>query len=258
MTFFSEFGRGISAHISAIKFTAKHKLWWYFAVPLILSIILTVGGFYSIWGIGNIAGDALCHYSGLLMPESERNTVAGFIAGGVATVLGWIISFLFFLLMMKLLRYLILIIISPVLALASERVDGIITGKKYPFELHQFLKDVMRGITVSLRNMLLELLIFTGTLCISWIPGLNLLIIPFLAITGWYFLGLNMMDYTFERHRMKISEGTRFTRKHKGLAIGNGLIYSLLLYIPFLGFTFGPVLSVIAATIATLEKLEKK
>jgi CysZ protein len=251
--FFSEFGRGISAHIDALKFTAKHKLWWYFAVPLILSIILTVGGFFSIWTIGRMAKDELMS----LVPEN-KSFLPDFIANGIAAVLGWVIAFLLFLLMMKLLRYIILIVISPLLALASERTDEILTGKKYPFEFSQFIKDIMRGITVSLRNMLLELLIFTGALCISWIPVLNLLCIPFLALSGWYFLGLNMMDYTFERRRMKISDGTAFTRKHKGLAMGNGLVYTLLLYIPFLGFTFGPVLSVIAATIATVEKLDEK
>jgi CysZ protein len=253
--FFPEFGRGVSSHFDAAKFAWKHKLGWYFSIPLILSIILTVGGFFSMWKFGKMAGDELRDYFRPLLP-GNNDGIFSFLAGGIATVLGWIITFLLFLLMIKLLRYIILIVISPLLALVSQRTDEILTGKKYPFEFNQFMKDIMRGITVSMRNMLFELLIFLGTLFISWIPVLDLLCIPIIVLTGWYFLGLNMMDYTFERRRMKISEGTGFTRKHKGLAMGNGLVYSLLLYIPFLGFTFGPVLSVIAATIATVEKLE--
>jgi CysZ protein len=259
MSFWSDFGRGITSHGTALKFVAKHKLWIYFIVPLILSVLLLIFGFYSLWNVGDLVRDRVTDY---LMPQVQESDEAGQILSiGVSflsALVGIVVQLLAFIIVMKLMRYIILIIISPVLALASERVDEIITGNTYPFEFGQFMRDVFRGITISLRNMLLETLIFLATLLICWIPLLNFLIPPFLMLIGWYFLGFNMMDYTYERRRMKISEGKHFTRKHKGLAMGNGLVYSLLLYFPFFGFAFAPVLSVIAATIATLEKLDEK
>jgi CysZ protein len=47
-------------------------------------------------------------------------------------------------------------------------------------------------------------------------------------------------------------------RKHKGIAIGNGFIFSMLLYIPFLGVIVSPVLSATAGTLATLETMKEE
>jgi CysZ protein len=260
MSFWSDFGRGVSSHGTAIKFVAKHGLWGYFVVPLILSIVLVAVGFFSIWNIGDGVRDMFMEYvEPYIKSESEDDSfILGVLSWLLGSILGFIFKLIMVMLVLKVLRYAILIIISPVLALASERVDEIISGKEYPFVFGQFIKDVFRGIAVSLRNMLLETLIFLATLLVSWIPGVNLFAAAFLMLIGWYFLGFNMMDYTHERRRMSISQGKHFTRKHKGLAMGNGMVYTILLYIPFIGFTIAPVLSVIAATIATLEKVDDK
>src|SRR5215218_1823151 len=135
MSFWSDFGRGITAHGTAIKFVAKHKLWIYFVVPLILSVVLLSVGFATLWNVGDLVRDRVMDY---LMPQIENDEETGKIlalgASILATLIGIVFQFLVFLLVLKIMRYLILIIISPVLALASERVDEIITGKKYPFE----------------------------------------------------------------------------------------------------------------------------
>jgi CysZ protein len=256
--FWSDFGRGVTSHGTAIKFVAKHKLWGYFIVPLGLSILLVILGFFSIWSFGTgIREEFMAYVEPYITKDEDAGIILTILAWIIGTVLGFVFKLILSLLVLKILRYAILIIISPVLALVSERVDEIITGNKYPFEFGQFIKDVFRGIAVSLRNMFFEMLIFLGILLISWIPVVNLAGTAFLMLIGWYFLGFNMMDYTHERRRMSISQGKHFTRKYKGLAMGNGMIYTVLLYIPFLGFTIAPVLSCIAATIATLEKLEE-
>lgn len=257
--FWSDFGRGVSSHITAIKFVAKHRMWGYFIIPLALSIALVMLGFLSIWSFGNDIREQFMEYvSPYIAQDEDAGIILTILAWIVGTILGFVFKIILSLLVMKVLRYAILIIISPILALASERVDEIMTGNKYPFEFGQFIKDVFRGIAVSLRNMLFEMLIFLGVLLVSWIPVINMVGAGFLMLIGWYFLGFNMMDYTHERRRMSIAQGKHFTRKHKGLAMGNGMVYTILLYIPFLGFTIAPVLSCIAATIATLEKLEEK
>ena len=43
------------------------------------------------------------------------------------------------------------------------------------------------------------------------------------------------------------------TRKHKGIAIGNGFVFSMILLLPFIGVIIAPILSVVAATLAVLE-----
>ncbi len=60
------------------------------------------------------------------------------------------------------------------------------------------------------------------------------------------------MDYTLERH-LGYSESIRFVNKHKGAAIGNGILFMLMLLIPVLGIILVLPLSVTAASTETIR-----
>lgn len=261
MSFWSDFGKGVSTHVKAWGFIAEHKLWLYFLYPVVLVLLLYIFGFYSAFGLGN-------YLSGLIIDwitPDKFDTGYGWLDGLLACVswivrfaLGFIIKAFFFAILIKYIRYIVLILCSPMMALLSERVDEIMTGNKYPFVFSQFIKDMFRGMGVAIRNMLFELLFILGCFIIGWIPVIGWFTVPFLWIVGWYFLGFNMMDYTYERKRLRISEGARFTRRHKGIAIGNGMIFSFLLIIPFAGMIIAPVLSSVAGTLATMEMMDEE
>jgi CysZ protein len=260
MGFWKDYGKGISSHTRAFDFIATHKLWWYFLYPAVLMIVLLIGGFWSAMGLGNYLADLLTD----LIPDDVQsgyewlNTALHWIIWVLKGIAGFVIWFFAFLLFMKYIRYFVLILCSPMMALLSERVDEIVTGKTYPFHFGQFVKDILRGILVALRNLFFETAITLGLMIIGWIPVIGWLTIPFLWMIGWYFLGFNIMDYTYERRKWGISQGAVFTRKRKGIAVGNGMIFSLMLIIPFLGMIVAPVLSSVAGTLATLEALEEK
>ena len=63
------------------------------------------------------------------------------------------------------------------------------------------------------------------------------------------------MDYTLERH-FKYSESIQFVSKNKGLAVGNGMVFMLMLLIPVIGIILVLPLSVTAASTETLKVLE--
>lgn len=261
MGFWSDFGKGVSTHVRAWSFIAEHRLWLYFLYPVVLVALLLLSGFYSAFSLGNyIAGELV----DLLTPdqfdtgEEWLNTVLTVVIWIVKFVAGFIIKAFLFAILIKYIRYIVLLLCSPMMSLLSERVDEILTGKKYPFVFSLFIKDVFRGMGVTIRNMLFEMLFIIGCMFIAWIPVIGWFTVPFLWIVGWYFLGFNMMDYTYERKRLRISEGARFTRKHKGIAIGNGMVFSLLLMIPYIGLIIAPVLSSVAGTLATMEMMEEK
>ncbi len=46
-----------------------------------------------------------------------------------------------------------------------------------------------------------------------------------------------------------------FIKKHKGIAIGNGLIFTLMLFIPFVGIMITLPISTVASTIDSVKKL---
>lgn len=252
MGFFSDLGTGISSHIRAIEFIGKHKLWHYFLYPVAIMVVLFVIGFWSVMGLSTYISGELIEMAGLDAPADPESwtywlhTIGSFL-------LGFVLKIFLLVILSSYIKYIVLIVCSPILALLSERIDEIITGKEYPFNLGQFVKDMLRGILVTLRNLVLETLLILACFFIGWIPVIGLITVPFLYIIAWYFMGFAMMDYSYERMRMRISEGARFTRRHKGIAIGNGFVFSMIVLIPIAGVIIAPILSVVAATLAVLE-----
>jgi CysZ protein len=120
-------------------------------------------------------------------------------------------------------------------------------------------------VLIALRNMIIEL----GILALVWILGILLgFIFPpimliyapasaiFLFIVGGYFYGFSTMDYTNERRRMKVGESINFIRTNKGIAISNGMIFSLWLFIPILGPIIAPITCSCGATLAIADKID--
>ena len=62
-----------------------------------------------------------------------------------------------------------------------------------------------------------------------------------------------MLDYSFERNKMSPQQSIEFTGKHKGLAIGNGLVFYLMHGLIGIGWVLAPAYAVIAATISINE-----
>jgi CysZ protein len=83
-------------------------------------------------------------------------------------------------------------------------------------------------------------------------------IAPFAAVLLFliqsYYAGFGNMDYTLERH-FNFQESIAFVRQHKGIAIGNGIIFIGLILIG-IGFLIAPSFSTVAATIETVKAIE--
>lgn len=150
----------------------------------------------------------------------------------------------------SLFKYLFLIIGSPLFAYLSEKTEAIIEGKEYPFNFKQLIKDIKRGIKLAFRNALWQTVYTISILILSFIPLVGW-ITPLIAlIVECYYLGFSMIDYSCERNKLSPSQSIAFIGRHKGLAIGNGMMFLLMHIIPFLGWVLAPSYAVIAATIS--------
>jgi CysZ protein len=67
-----------------------------------------------------------------------------------------------------------------------------------------------------------------------------------------------MLDYSSERNKLSSSQSIEFIGRHKGLAIGNGMIFYMMHLLPFVGWLFAPSYAVIAATISLLSARKKQ
>jgi CysZ protein len=143
-------------------------------------------------------------------------------------------------------KYLVLIVLSPLLAYASERTEEIITGHAFPFRLGLFLKEIGRGILMALRNGSLELLITLAVwACTFFLASLAPLAVVVLWFVSSWFYGFSMFDYVFERQRMGVRASAKAAREWRGVVLANGMLFNLLMNPPLLHWLFGPVLSAI-------------
>ena len=173
----------------------------------------------------------------------------------------------FYYIIHKTIKYLVLILMSPVMALLSERTEEILTGRTFPFEWGQFVKDIVRGVRIAIRNFFMETSMVLGIvilgMLISWlVPFVAFLVAPAsliaTALIGAYYWGFATMDYTNERRRLSVGESVQFIRDNKGIAVGNGLLFYLMISVPVLGTYIGPVFATVMCTVgATLAIHEK-
>ena len=147
-------------------------------------------------------------------------------------------------------RYLFLIIGSPVFAYLSEKTASLIDGKDYPFRLRTYLRDIVRGITIALRNTLWQTVYTVSILILSFIPLVGWATPVLVVFIECYYFGFSMLDYSSERQNLSAAESIDFIGRHRGLAIGNGMVFYLMHAIPVIGWIFAPSYAVIAATLS--------
>lgn len=241
----------ISSYFKAHRFIVKNKLWKWIWIPGIIYAILFVVGIYFFWESTAFIIDYLLSKTGLkswLQKENIHWLNFIFIFGQI--ILQLILMLLYF----SWFKYLFLIIGSPLFAYLSEKTESIILNVEYPFSLKRFLSDVARGIRISLRNILWQTVYTVTILILALIPVFGW-IAPLVSLfIECFYFGFSMLDYTNERKRLSSAQSVEFINRHKGLAIGNGMIFYCMHLLPVLGWIFAPGYAVIAATLSMQEK----
>ena len=251
MNLFKGFGNGVGAYAKALNLIFSNGLWWYFLFPILLNVFIFVGSFYGVGSVAEVVEHWLVEIANLDEETFWGAIYLKSIMGGFVWVL---FKFVFFILFATVGGYLIIMLMSPVFAILSEKTEEILTGNKYPFNADQLMRDVVRGVLVALRNMFIELGFMLVFFVIGFIPIVGQFAAIGLFVLSSYFYGFAFIDYTSERRRLTISQSVTFVRAHKGMVIGNGFVFALAMLIPFCGITiagFVAIVSVVAATIST-------
>lgn len=255
MKFISDFFRAIGNCFKSFELLFKKGFWHYLLYQFGIWLLLWVLSVYSLFTLA----DRITTWVEPYLTIDNLPFVAsalGFMVAGILKIFFWFISGIFT-------KYILLIALSPILALLSEKTEEHLTGAKFGFSWAQLMKDVVRGILISLRNMLLEYTIMFVCFFLSLIfPPLSVVTTPFVFLVGWYFTGFTLLDYNSERRRLGLRESVRLIRGNKGYACGTGLFYSFFLALPFtlgsfIGLMLGPGLAVIGGTRSFLEFTKK-
>jgi CysZ protein len=245
MTRSKQIAVGLKSYSQAIGFILRNRLAWTFLIPIILNILLFIGGLAIISNVNDFVKDSVFE-----LIKIDKTTFLGGLMGGFLTILFEIIYFLVF---AYISGYIIIILMSPLLAYLSEKTELILTGKTYHTGFSQMIKDIVRGIIIAVRNLLIELVFVILAFFISFIPVIGWLCAIVLFLISSYFYGFSFIDYMNERKKLTIRESVSVGRKYKWIAISNGAVFSVSLLVPFCGTfvsLFVSIIAVVAATIA--------
>lgn len=242
-----DFTDGVSAFIKAIGQISKFKLWPYVLLSGMISLAIGGSLFYSSYTFASTAGGWISSFYKWDFASGVIQTMANWISG-FAIIAGGFMIF----------KYVILIVLSPIMSLVSDKVESQILGKrdKTSFSIGQIIKDLLRGLSISLRNLSKELLIMFVLFILSLVPGFGIVTAPLLFLTQVYYVGFGNMDYCMERH-FNVKGASTFVKQHRGLAIANGMLFTGLLFIPILGLFLAPILATISSTVTVLDRLPR-
>lgn len=243
--------KAIRAYQKAHGFIRKHNLWRWIIVPGIIYMILFLGGFYLFALTGKkLLGRELLNVLGITGWLAKMDSGLLHFIFSFTGLVFWLLSLLFYLSWFK---YLWLIVGSPVFAWLSEKTESLVTGKEFEFSISQWLKDIKRGGGLAARNLLWQSVYFLALFFISLIPLVGWAVPFFALLIEAYYLGFSMLDYSLERRGIGVSGSIRYIGAHKGLAIGNGLVFYAMHIIPLVGWVMAPAYAVVAATL-TVDK----
>jgi len=240
-----DFFDGVKAYPQAIKIMSNHRLWGYMLVPMLISIVLLIAFIALAVGVsGNIS-----EWMANIYPWDFGKAWVDKVASGFGIIFVIAIGLI-------LLKHIVMALASPFMSFLSETIEKKEYGREGVggFSLKRMFSEMVRGIRIALRNIVRELSLTLLLFFLGIIPIFSPFV-PFLIFfVQAYYAGFGSIDFTLERH-FNVRGSVQFVRKNRGLAMGNGSIF-LLLLMTGIGFLFALPLSTVAATTETLKRLD--
>jgi CysZ protein len=260
MSFSRDMGRGFSGFFRAFGFAFSNGMGWMFLVPLVLWVLLAFGMYHVLEASTQQLGAWMASYLEVPVQADDAgwwHDFKAWVNGAREVVVSWMLRLAIGYLLFVANKYIVLVLLSPLLAYASERAEEVVTGRTFPFSFAQLMKDALRGALIAVRNGVLELAITVGV----WVLTLFLpIVVPFsfiiLFVVSSYFYGFSMFDYINERRRLRIGESVRAVNSQAGAVIANGMLFSLFMKVPIVGLMLAPVMASVGAVLATARKEE--
>lgn len=249
---FRDLSDGMTSYVQAWGIISKYRLWKYFIVPGLLATGLVYLIYFGLikW-LAPATGGFIVHKLQWVPWDPAvafLNRHSWAVGMGVIIVFGIVVF-----------KYLLLIIIGPFMSLLSERVENIVRqGKdsvREPFKLRTAAYQMFRSLSISIGNLLKESFFIFILAFLGLFPLFGLIVPVIILLVQAHYAGFGNLDFTLERH-FNVKRSRAFMRDYRGLAIGNGLPYMLLLFIPFVGLFLAPPLATAAGTLEILRRLD--
>ncbi|WP_026809397.1 EI24 domain-containing protein [Arenibacter latericius] len=238
---------GIKAYSGTFKIISLLGLWKYFWIPILISLITAASIFSTAYGLSDNIGLFITQSWPYDWGKQTVLIISEIFSGLLIIVIGFILY-----------KHIVMALSAPFMSPVSEKIEAHLLGKDpHSHRNTSFLQQLWRGLRINLRNLGMELALTIPIFLLGLIPVIGLVSTILLFLVQAYYAGFGNMDYTLERH-FNYSESVQFVKRNKGLAIGNGIIFMLFLFIPVIGVILVLPLSVTAATTRTVALLNSK
>lgn len=239
----------IKYYFSAWKFINEHRLYRLFLFSVLLYFVVFIISIVPVYFLAQSIYQFI-HQVPIVIYFKEKFSYFSFIISlfniSVFVTIAYAITNIY--------KYIFLAIASPLYAYISDKVYEKIFQQSIPFSLAVFIKNVFRGIRISLINVVRQTFFFVLLFLLSIIPFVGVIFIFINIIIDAYYYGFSMLDYNCERENYSVSKSRRLIFSHKWNAISIGFPLWLSLAVPVIGTIFFAPLSCIAATILFYEK----
>lgn len=245
----------VQSYFKAHDFIKEHKLWrWIFIPGILYAILFGV----SIYFFGKSATAVISYLTIDTGLQSWLDKLQSSWLGFLFAVGGIVLWLILMLLYFSLFKYLWLVIGAPLFAFLSDKTFSILEGNEYTFNLNRYLIHIKKGVFTAIRNSLWQTVYVVSIIFLSVLPIIGWAT-PILAIMiECYYYGFSMVDYSCEGNKMNYTKASDFISHHKGLAIGNGIIFYLMHFVIFIGWIFAPSYAIIASAISMQELKSKE
>jgi len=232
-------GVAVECYFKAIPLLFSFRLRKYVIYSGIISFMLFAGLVVSLWALSA----SLASYLLEMLPyQPEWATL----------LLTWLLKFAGWFVVVQFYKYIILIVLSPVLSTLSEKIELYESGT-IQHTNHSFWKSIPRSLRINLVNLTKELTITMLLFLLSLIPGMFLFTGPLLLLVQFYFIGFGILDFYFERYlsyqatKEEVWDNLFFT-------LMTGFIFLILFAIPVIGAVTAPLICTAASTLYLMPK----
>lgn len=240
----------IQAYFKAHELIKNHKLWKWVLIPGTVYAILFGISMYFFSKSANAVIQWLNVETGL---QKWLTTLDQSWIGFLFTIGGIIIWIILMLLYFSMFKYIWLILGAPVFTFLTHKTISILEKKPLQEQPQHYFAWMLDGIKMAIRNTAWQIIYVLAIIFISLLPLIGW-ITPLLAgMVECYFYGFSMLNYSFDKFNASNFNSSTFINQHRGLAIGNGMVFYLMHCIVFVGWIFAPSYAVIAATITMHE-----
>jgi len=237
--------KGCVAYFEAYEIISRLKLWKFFAIPMLISLVVFLLIVFVSYAFSDAIGTYIASFWTWDFGKEIFNTISRVFSGLLIVLIGFITF-----------KHIVMALSAPFMGPISKKIEDDFRGVVSQVKTTSSSDLLRRGIKISSRNLLRELLLSIPILLLGFIPVIGLFSAILLFLMQAYFAGFGNMDYTLERY-FSYQKSILFVKKNRGVAIGNGLVFMLFLLIPFIGVILVLPFSVTAATIATVKLMNE-